>query len=285
MFAVWSIMVLLLLHMGKEKEAKKKGSKKRTPPKKTKSKNIPKRIRSIVWDTYLGPHEREGKCLSCNDNIIKLEDFACGHIIAKANGGTEEIENLRPICSACNSSMYTTNMDDFVVQFGLVRHENWHGIGAKVEAEKKVEKKVEVVGEEIVEKEVINNPLQCKDCGKVFSRSDHFNNHFKRKNPCIPKSKTCEFCNTTFSTLSSLTRHLKDYCLKEEEQYYKNTNILAQLHKLELQQEQLMVQNIKIEENIKREKLEIVQLMVEYHKNADDIKRIKETINKTNIKK
>ena len=42
-----------------------------------------------------------------------------GHVISEKNGGTHEINNLRPICFACNHSMGTENMIDFVVKYGL----------------------------------------------------------------------------------------------------------------------------------------------------------------------
>jgi 5-methylcytosine-specific restriction endonuclease McrA len=44
---------------------------------------------------------------------INHRNFDAGHIIAKSNGGTDEISNLRPICSDCNGSMGTMNLEDF----------------------------------------------------------------------------------------------------------------------------------------------------------------------------
>ncbi|NDG68463.1 MAG: hypothetical protein EB135_03170, partial [Proteobacteria bacterium] len=40
--------------------------------------------------------------------------FECGHIIAEAKGGETSLENLRPICSTCNKSMKTINMNDYI---------------------------------------------------------------------------------------------------------------------------------------------------------------------------
>jgi hypothetical protein len=49
--------------------------------------------------------------------------------------------------------------------------------------------------------------------------------HKNKKIPCV-KSKTCIYCNTPFTRVSSLNKHLKDVCKKENEEYYKNiTNI------------------------------------------------------------
>jgi hypothetical protein len=49
-------------------------------------------------------------------------DFHCGHVTAEANGGVTSIENLRPICKACNLSMRTENMEEFKKRctFGIV---------------------------------------------------------------------------------------------------------------------------------------------------------------------
>jgi hypothetical protein len=46
-------------------------------------------------------------------------NFEVGHVISEKSGGTHEINNLRPICFACNHSMGSENMIDFVVKYGL----------------------------------------------------------------------------------------------------------------------------------------------------------------------
>ena len=46
-------------------------------------------------------------------------NFSCGHIIAEANGGELKLDNLKPICGSCNSSMNTCNMNDFIKKYGL----------------------------------------------------------------------------------------------------------------------------------------------------------------------
>ena len=45
--------------------------------------------------------------------------FHCGHVISEFNGGNATIDNLRPICPSCNSSMGRTNMDIFMMRHGL----------------------------------------------------------------------------------------------------------------------------------------------------------------------
>ena len=81
--------------------------------------NIPKRIKTMVWDQYVGADVVNTKCFCCNVSVIRIIDFACGHIQSVACGGKDTIENLRPICHACNSSMGTSNMIEFMIKYGL----------------------------------------------------------------------------------------------------------------------------------------------------------------------
>jgi hypothetical protein len=77
-------------------------------------KKIKKAFRENIWNIYVGNDIRAIKCQICNDSEIKFENFECGHIIAEANGGTIDIDNLLPICGKCNKSMNTMCMDDYV---------------------------------------------------------------------------------------------------------------------------------------------------------------------------
>ena len=79
---------------------------------------IPKSVRSHVWNLYIGPTINEHRCLCCKKAVIKITEFDCGHVIAESAGGTHEIGNLRPICSACNHAMGSQNMIEFVVKYG-----------------------------------------------------------------------------------------------------------------------------------------------------------------------
>lgn len=85
----------------KRKNWKKKGKKK-----------IPKTLKNKVWDTYIGKQKGVGNCYCCNESIDS-KHFEAGHIIAEAKNGSTTIDNLRPICSVCNKSIGTMNMDKF----------------------------------------------------------------------------------------------------------------------------------------------------------------------------
>lgn len=84
------------------------------PKKKYRKKNIPATVKRLVWNTYIGEEIGKAKCLCCNVTDITQLSFHCGHLIAESNKGETAVYNLRPICQNCNSSMGTTNMEDFM---------------------------------------------------------------------------------------------------------------------------------------------------------------------------
>lgn len=86
---------------------------------KKKKQSIPKNVRVIVWNHYISEDIIKHKCLCCKKVTICNTNFEVGHVISEKNGGTHEINNLRPICFSCNHSMGTENMIDFVVKYGL----------------------------------------------------------------------------------------------------------------------------------------------------------------------
>lgn len=79
---------------------------------------IPAAVRNSVWIDY---HEdsRVGICFCCKRTKIALDNFECGHVISEKNGGQATIGNLRPICSTCNKSMGTKNMNEFIEKHEL----------------------------------------------------------------------------------------------------------------------------------------------------------------------
>lgn len=79
-----------------------------------KKKHIPHKVRIEVWKKY--NKEIEGKCYICKD-VIHIDTFHCGHDIAEINGGQTILSNLKPICSSCNLSMGTQNMETMLSFF------------------------------------------------------------------------------------------------------------------------------------------------------------------------
>ena len=58
------------------------------------------------------------KCYCCDAEKLHIaKSWHCGHVIAEHNGGNLTVENLRPICGSCNSSMGTQNLYDYMAEF------------------------------------------------------------------------------------------------------------------------------------------------------------------------
>ena len=79
------------------------------PPKRI---SIPKTVKAQLWKCYF-KNKGKGKCYCCDEKILSLGSWEAGHVIAQKYGGGDEIDNLRPVCSTCNKSMGTMNMDEF----------------------------------------------------------------------------------------------------------------------------------------------------------------------------
>ena len=66
---------------------------------------LPKGVREQVWIKSFGK-QFESKCfISWCENTINVFDFHVGHNIPRSKGGNNSLENLKPICSRCNTSM------------------------------------------------------------------------------------------------------------------------------------------------------------------------------------
>jgi len=90
-----------------------------TPPKKrAKKEKIPATLKNILWHKYFET-SLTGLCQCCKVELISKAIFDAGHIISEANGGKVVLENLKPICKLCNSSMGKTNMDEFMKKYGI----------------------------------------------------------------------------------------------------------------------------------------------------------------------
>jgi hypothetical protein len=90
-------------------------------PKKYKKKNIPHAVKINCWNTHVGELVAKTKCMCCDNIDITQHNFHCGHIMAECHGGSYDMSNLLPICNVCNSSMGSTNMDEFRQLYGFIK--------------------------------------------------------------------------------------------------------------------------------------------------------------------
>jgi hypothetical protein len=86
--------------------------------KRVKKEKIPATLKNIVWHKYF-ESSLTGLCQCCKVENISKAIFDAGHIISEKNGGQVVLDNLKPICKLCNSSMGKTNMDDFMKKYGI----------------------------------------------------------------------------------------------------------------------------------------------------------------------
>lgn len=85
--------------------------------KKYKKKSIPKAIKNNVWNLYFN-NLAEGFCKICKCRLIR-DNWECGHIIAESKGGETIVSNLTVLCSQCNKSMGSNNLEDFMKKYGI----------------------------------------------------------------------------------------------------------------------------------------------------------------------
>jgi 5-methylcytosine-specific restriction endonuclease McrA len=78
---------------------------KKIKKKQYRKKTIPKAIREQCWLQNFGKKYEEKCYINWCKNIITVFDFQVGHDIPESKGGTLNLNNLKPICSRCNSSM------------------------------------------------------------------------------------------------------------------------------------------------------------------------------------
>jgi hypothetical protein len=69
-----------------------------------------KKMRNAVWNKYIGKDKANGKCYDCKCDI-NIQHFECGHLISHKNGGTSDIDNLRPFCPQCNRQQGSANAE------------------------------------------------------------------------------------------------------------------------------------------------------------------------------
>jgi 5-methylcytosine-specific restriction endonuclease McrA len=87
--------------------------------KRYRKKAIPKTVKRLVWNTYVGETIGSTKCFCCKSKDIFQIEFHCGHVKPEVEGGNSTLDNLRPICAQCNLSMGSRNMREFMAEYGF----------------------------------------------------------------------------------------------------------------------------------------------------------------------
>ena len=169
---------------------------------------IPKKIKELTWYKYIGKEIAVSLCMCCNETEICQMSFHCGHNISEANGGELKVENMRPICAGCNSSMGSMNMNDFIKKFKL------NGKIIESQVTQKIPQKNIVDPIVVTRYKNENGKIEhkCNHCSKIFKHKNNFTRHMKRTNPCFlqksNEANSCKSCNKKFNDSSALYKHI-----------------------------------------------------------------------------
>lgn len=84
----------------------------------TAKRNASENVKKQVWERWnsfakiKGRGDCESTCYVCNDPLL-LKNAVYGHVIPYFYGGETTVENGRPICGSCNSSMGLENLENY----------------------------------------------------------------------------------------------------------------------------------------------------------------------------
>jgi len=171
---------------------------------------IPKTLRLAVWDKYVGLSVGQVKCLCCNMVDIHQGDFECGHIEAEAKGGPTNIDNLLPICSTCNRSMHTRNLNAF--RLLLVSKQPIEEKHQQTPQPTSTNTTVNTTTCKLTESKLPIEPYRCPRCG-----------YNTIKKPCMRYHLMVmkRMCPATLSDIV-LTEDIKEHILKERVYHMKD---------------------------------------------------------------
>ncbi len=83
-----------------------------------KRKKFSKIDRKTIYVQYFGSWKEDGQCQICK-STIDYENFDMGHIKSVKNGGSNLLENIKPLCKTCNTSLGSLNIDDYMKKHNL----------------------------------------------------------------------------------------------------------------------------------------------------------------------
>lgn len=70
--------------------------------------------RRHIWNAEYGTDDfTEKPCIGCSRDIY-FDDFDCAHIEPISKGGSNNLDNIRPLCRSCNRKCSDKNLNDFL---------------------------------------------------------------------------------------------------------------------------------------------------------------------------
>lgn len=192
---------------------------------------IPKSLRNRVWNERISDYDVEGKCKVCLGRVTK-DNFECSHIISEANGGTVDVNNLTVLCSTCNKSVGSRNLDEFMITYGL--------------------NNIKLQNEEIVNEKELSTSKQNKSYQINDKPISKYNLHIKNYMSCAREIAEDEGLKGT-----ELSSRAMSICAQYWSEYEKD-NINSEIidHEQKKQNLQNMVNKTKEREKRRKEKEE-----------------------------
>lgn len=77
---------------------------------------IPRSIKTELWKRSFGS-SFEGSCPICSKRFNCFDGWEASHIKSAFNGGSDTLDNLMTLCVACNRSMRTMNLTDYLRRY------------------------------------------------------------------------------------------------------------------------------------------------------------------------
>lgn len=69
-------------------------------------------VRKTVWNGVFGVNAEHGACQVCA-SPIRENDFVIGHYLDGVSGGKAQVNNMRPICRACDKAMGKMSIEEY----------------------------------------------------------------------------------------------------------------------------------------------------------------------------
>jgi hypothetical protein len=73
---------------------------------------IPVAVRIKVWENINDPKSLVGRCYTC-EKSLEFHDMECGHVVPLALGGPTTVDNMMPVCRACNKDMGIMHLEEY----------------------------------------------------------------------------------------------------------------------------------------------------------------------------
>ena len=75
-------------------------------------------MRSSLWNKYFCDETNKGECVLCKCEL-KMSQYHVSHIQSLKENGTYNQDNLTIMCSKCNTSIGSKNLNDYLKEYGI----------------------------------------------------------------------------------------------------------------------------------------------------------------------